>query len=126
MGILFEMVDDILVAILSGELDHHNSGAIRESIDRTFDTFQARHLILSFREVTFMDSSGVGLVMGRYNKTAKKQGRLSIVGCSDYIDRIFDMAAVYTIAKRYPDTVAAIRELREERKEESLWNTSIK
>lgn len=126
MGITFEMIDDILIAVLSGELDHHTSGEIRESIDRTFDTFRARHLILSFREVTFMDSSGIGLVMGRFNKTREKKGRLSVVGCSDYIDRIFDMAAIYTIAKRYPAAEDAIRELKKEGEEESHWNTSTR
>ncbi|MDD2215189.1 MAG: anti-sigma factor antagonist, partial [Eubacteriales bacterium] len=95
MGITFEMIEDILIAVLSGELDHHSSGEIRETIDRTFDTFQAKHLVLSFRGVTFMDSAGVGVVMGRFNKVREKKGRLAVVECSEYINRIFDMAAIY-------------------------------
>ncbi len=114
MSVTYEMIDDILIAILSGELDHHTIKEIRKSIDRTFDTFYARHLILSFGKVSFMDSSGVGLVMGRYNKTKSKQGSLSVVGLSEHVDRVFDMAAIYTIAKRCQTVEDAIREIRTE------------
>ncbi|MDD3874670.1 MAG: anti-sigma factor antagonist [Eubacteriales bacterium] len=126
MGITFEMIEDILIAVLSGELDHHSSGEIRETIDRTFDTFQAKHLVLSFRGVTFMDSAGVGVVMGRFNKVREKKGRLAVVECSEYINRIFDMAAIYTIAKYFPTSAEAIRALQEQEEEGVLWNTPTK
>ncbi|NLY71907.1 MAG: anti-sigma factor antagonist [Clostridiales bacterium] len=117
MGITFEMIDDILIAILSGELDHHTSLEIREEIDHTFDTFQANNLILSFEKVTFMDSAGIGVVMGRYNKVRTKNGKLALTGCNHYIDRILDMAGIYTIAKCYPSINEAISALREEKGE---------
>ncbi len=117
MGITFEMIDDILIAVLSGELDHHSSLEIREEIDHTFDAFQANNLILSFEKVTFMDSAGVGVIMGRYNKVRSKNGKLVLSGCSEYIDRILDMAGIYTIAKCYPSTKEAIKALRREKGE---------
>ena len=40
------MIDDILISVLSGELDHHSSSEIRENIDQTYDVFQAKHIIL--------------------------------------------------------------------------------
>lgn len=66
MGIIFEMIDDILIAVLSGEMDHHSSGETRETIDRTFDTFQATDLVLSFGGVTFMDSAGIFTIVENY------------------------------------------------------------
>lgn len=101
MGIAFEMIDEILIAVLSGELDHHSSGETRETIDRTFSTFHARDLVLSFEGVTFMDSAGVGVVMGRYNKVKEKNGSLAVTNCSDYCERILEMAGIFTIAEKY-------------------------
>lgn len=117
MGITFEMIDDILIAFLSGELDHHSSGEIRETIDHTFDTFQANDIILSFDGVTFMDSAGIGVVMGRFNKVRERKGRLAVVGCNEYIDRILDLAGIYTIAKSFSSTEYAIKALRKEGEE---------
>lgn len=113
MGITFEMIDDILIAVLAGELDHHSSGETRETIDRTFDTFRATDLVLSFEGVTFMDSAGVGVVMGRYNKVKEKNGRLAIAQCSAYCFRILEMAGIFTIAKGYSTAAEAIEAFRE-------------
>jgi stage II sporulation protein AA (anti-sigma F factor antagonist) len=68
MQIEFEMTDDIMIVNLDGELDHHYSSVIREEIDKTIDTFHTKHLIFNFEKVSFMDSSGIGVIMGRYNK----------------------------------------------------------
>jgi stage II sporulation protein AA (anti-sigma F factor antagonist) len=111
MEIRFEMIDDILISILSGELDHHSSGEIRENIDETFRVFNAKHMVLSFKELTFMDSSGVGLIMGRYNKVREKKGRIAIVGCNEHILRILELAGIYTIARCYPDLKEALTAL---------------
>lgn len=113
MGITFEMIDDILIAVLSGEMDHHSSGETRETIDRTFDTFQATDLVLSFGGVTFMDSAGVGVVMGRYNKVREKNGKLVITNCSEYCFRILEMAGIFTIVENYQTSEEAIQVLHE-------------
>lgn len=100
MQIEFEMTDDILISNLDGELDHHTSAIIREEIDKTIDAFHSKHLIFNFKKVTFMDSSGIGVIMGRYNKILQLGGKLVITGCNEYIDRILGMAGIYTIADR--------------------------
>lgn len=121
MEITFEMIDDILIVVLSGELDHHSSEETRDNIDRTYDTFQAKHIILSFEGVTFMDSSGVGLIMGRYNKTRERKGKIAVVGCSEYITRILDLAGIYTIARCFVSREEAVAALHE-RGEGEIWN----
>ena len=55
-----------LTAWLSGELDHHAAGTIREQVDHAVERYHPRELTLDFSGVGFMDSSGIGLVMGRY------------------------------------------------------------
>ena len=111
MQVEFEMTDDILIANLDGELDHHTSAVVREEIDKTVDAFHSKHLIFNFEKVTFMDSSGIGVVMGRYNKITHLGGRLIITGCNEYIDRILDMAGIYTIASRIKNVPESIKNI---------------
>ncbi|HWQ77377.1 MAG TPA: anti-sigma factor antagonist [Anaerovoracaceae bacterium] len=118
MQIEFEMIDDILIANLDGELDHHTSSVIREEIDKTVDAFHSKHLIFNFGKVAFMDSSGIGVIMGRYNKISQLGGRLVITGCNEYIDRILDMAGIYTIADRVKTVTDSIEKLVSETKDE--------
>lgn len=108
MRLDFQMTDDILIASACGELDHHSAGIVRDEIDETMEAFHCRHLILDFQKVTFMDSSGIGVVLGRYNKVTKKGGRLFVAGCSDYIEKILYMAGVFTIVDRQKSTEDAI------------------
>ena len=118
MQIEFDMTDNILIANLDGELDHHSSAIVREEIDKTVDAFCSKHLIFNFEKVTFMDSSGIGVIMGRYNKISHLEGRLIITGCSEYIDRILDMAGIYTIATRMSSAAAANELIKSEINEE--------
>ena len=118
MQIDFEMTDDILIADLDGELDHHTSAVIREEIDKTVDAVHSKHLIFNFEKVTFMDSSGIGVIMGRYNKISQLGGRLVITGCNEYIDRILDMAGIYTIAERLQTVAESIGKLESETNDE--------
>lgn len=75
--------DKSLTVFLSGEIDHHNAGLLRESTDKSIIKEQPRELILDFSDVTFMDSSGVGFVMGRY-KTALSLGcKTAVTGLKD-------------------------------------------
>lgn len=114
MQIGFQMTDDILVASVCGELDHHSAAIVREEIDSTMDAFQCRNLVLNFREMTFMDSSGIGMVMGRYNKVKGKQGELLLAGCSGYVEKILSMAGIFSLVSKEADAEAAIGVLKQQ------------
>lgn len=122
MQIEFEMTDDILIADLDGELDHHTSVHIREEIDRTMEAFCSKHLIFNFEKVSFMDSSGIGVILGRYNKISAQDGRMMITGCNEYIDRILDMSGIYTIAGREKTISASIEAIESEMKKKEYEN----
>ena len=96
----FQVTDDILIAVAYGEMDHHTAAKLREEIDEAMQAFHCRHLVLDMKRVAFMDSSGIGVVLGRYKKIRKKGGRLYITGCSDYIERILHMAGVFSVAEK--------------------------
>ena len=62
------MTDDTLTAELDGEIDHHTAKNFREQIDLEIDTQTPKTLILDFSDITFMDSSGIGLIMADIKK----------------------------------------------------------
>ncbi len=70
-------------ALLSGEIDHHTAAAMRADIDAAAVAQQPKILRLDFEDVTFMDSSAVGLVMGRYRLLQGWQGRLEVTNLSE-------------------------------------------
>ncbi|WP_130863477.1 STAS domain-containing protein [Bacilliculturomica massiliensis] len=118
MRILNEMTDDILIARLEGELDHHSAAEVRSAIDETLDAFCGRHLIFCFEKVSFMDSAGIGVVMGRYNKVRENGGMVFVTDCSEYVERILSMAGIFTIAGYCRTAEEAIAQCRKITREE--------
>ena len=96
----FQVTDDILIAVTYGELDHHTAAKLRDEIDEAMTAFKCRHLVLDLKRVSFMDSSGIGVVFGRYKKVKKMGGTLFLTGCSDYIEKILHMAGVFTVIEK--------------------------
>ncbi len=83
-----------LVARLNGELDHHIADSVREEIDRELERTGAVNVAFDFRHVTFMDSSGIGVVMGRYRKVTALGGRVAVFGASEAVKRIMRMSGL--------------------------------
>lgn len=79
---------------LSGELDHHAARSLREQVDAAVERSVATVLRLDFAGVTFMDSSGIGLIMGRYRLMTARGGRLLVVGASERLLRVMKLAGL--------------------------------
>ena len=84
----------VLRAAISGEVDHHRARAIMEELSRQIDLELPRSLTLDLEGVTFMDSSGIGLIMGRYRLMQLAGGRLSVTGTSERIQKIMRLAGL--------------------------------
>lgn len=78
MDVKLEKQDSTLTVCLRGEIDHHAAGGLREQIDAAITNGNVLHLILDFKEVSFMDSSGVGLILGRYKRMCARGGSLQV------------------------------------------------
>lgn len=100
MKVIFEEKNKLLLVRLSGEIDHHFASEVRDKIDKAIEAYRRQNLALDFQGVTFMDSSGIGVVMGRYNKIKDLGGITYVTGCNPYVDRILEMAGIYTIVKK--------------------------
>ena len=93
MQIVFETNGTTLVAKLSGELDHHSASGIREKVDLKLTSGIYHSLILDFEEVTFMDSSGIGVIMGRVKNMALSGGTVSVANPNGNVEKILDVLA---------------------------------
>lgn len=73
MNIIYDLSEKALTVKLCGEIDHHGAKQAREEIDKAIRKSEPQKLIMDMSSITFCDSSGLGLIMGRY-KTVKEHG----------------------------------------------------
>ncbi|MCL2215485.1 MAG: anti-sigma F factor antagonist [Defluviitaleaceae bacterium] len=97
MGLQIDIQNRVLVANLSGEMDHHQTERMRAQIDAAFEKSSCRHILLNMAEITFMDSSGIGLIIGRYKNAEKRGGKLALAEMSDPIARLFEISGLAKI-----------------------------
>ncbi len=97
MDTTFSLRGSTLTAELAGEIDHHCCDRIRNDIDSQIGLYEAKHLILDFSKVTFMDSSGIGMVLGRYKKMKERGGTVTIRGAGRLVKQILDMSGVFSL-----------------------------
>lgn len=89
-----EFENNVLTAYLDGEIDHDVAAKIRMRVDSAAQSLRPKILCLDFGGVSFMDSSGVGLVMGRYRQMKLLGGSLRVVNIPDGIYRIFAISGI--------------------------------
>lgn len=89
-----EYKNNMLTAYIDGEIDHDTAAKIRVSIDGAVQSLKPRLLTLDFSSVSFMDSSGVGLVMGRFRQMKLVGGELRVTNIPDRLYRIFAMSGL--------------------------------
>ena len=89
-----------LTVRLDGELDHDRVGPIRAELDALISDPKVKHLVLDMGGVSFMDSSAIGLVIGRYKALSRRGGRVSVARTAPRVDRIFEMAGLYSIIEK--------------------------
>lgn len=95
---------DVLVIGLPKEVDHHSSRGMKETASTCIKNGHIRYVIFDFCKTDFMDSSGIGVLLGQYRLMKAVHGDVAVCGVDKRIDRILDMSGVYQIARRY-DTI---------------------
>ena len=98
MAVEIKVNGEVVTAYLKGELDHHTAREMREAIDNAVELNMPTLLVLDFRDISFMDSSGIGLVMGRYRTLAKSGAQLHIAGASPQIYKVMKLAGIERLA----------------------------
>ena len=90
----YEQLQSTLVLRLPTEIDHHSSKEIREKTEGYLREGEIRHLVFDFSRTTFMDSSGIGAILGRYKRMRERGGSVTIYGADPQIRRILRIAGV--------------------------------
>ena len=88
-----------IIFALGGEIDHHNAAGLRYEIDELIMNERPHILTFDFTNVKFMDSSGIGLVLGRHRILLAMGGSVEIIGASNEIERLFKMSGVDKIVR---------------------------
>ena len=85
---------DRLIVRLAGELDHYCAQSIRRDLDKLISDPAVRLLILDFTTLQFMDSSGIGVILGRYRQMRDRGGQVGVIHMNPHIQRIFRMSGM--------------------------------
>lgn len=95
----FEMKDNVLIIRLDGELDHHEASHLKEEWQKKMIQFRANDVVLNVENITFMDSSGIGVILGRYKEITAVGGELVICSINPAIERLFQLSGLFKIIR---------------------------
>ena len=110
MDYIYMVSEDCLIISLSAELDHHLADEMREVIDNVIDNRGVRNIIFDFGKIGFMDSAGIGLIMGRFKKI-RDIGKIYIAGANESIQRILLISGLHKIVETYADVNQAVKSI---------------
>ena len=106
-----EPIGNVLCVRLSGELDHHTSDSVRQQVSFAIEKHGIKHLVLNLEQLSFMDSSGLGIILGRYKQIKQAGGEMAICGISPSIERLFSMSGLLKIVRLEPSEQFALKRL---------------
>ncbi len=95
-----------LVVKVDGEIDHHSCEQIRKETDYAIQKNAPKKLTFDFQNVNFMDSSGIGLIIGRYKYLLRIGGETEIIHVKREVKRILDMSGIFKIIPIYEEVTA--------------------
>ena len=90
----FQVIDHCLVVKLPEEIDHHRAGYLCEQADRYIVKEKVEHVVFDFEKTRFMDSSGIGIIMGRYKKKSCFGGKVYAIHTDRQVKRILYLAGL--------------------------------
>ncbi len=112
-GTTYDVCGRCLIIRLQEELDHHNAIRIKDVADRLIDRNNIKHIIFDFSGAGFMDSAGIGVIMGRYRKVIFIGGKTAVTNVNSTVDRIFRISGLYKIIEKYDTVEAALSIIKE-------------
>ncbi len=86
-----------LIVKIDGDIDHHVSSQIKEKVEREFEFSNTENIIFDFSNVNFMDSSGIGMIIGRYKMLQKTGGKIYITNVKPQLESIIEISGLRKI-----------------------------
>jgi len=90
-------IQDQVTVVLAGELDHYTASQIRTQLDDILQDPRITHLVLDLENLTFMDSSGIGVLLGRLRTLQLRGGRLSVQNMQPPIAKLFQLSGMQRV-----------------------------
>lgn len=109
MGISSEYKEGALLVKITGDFDMAEADTIRSHIDEKIDEGRVRNVVLDLKEVEFIDSSGLGVIIGRYKRLRLLDGKMAIVGARPPVARILELSGIKKIIDCYELEDEALR-----------------
>jgi stage II sporulation protein AA (anti-sigma F factor antagonist) len=97
-----------LIVSIIGELDHHAAELLRQKVDGEIIKSINKNIVFDFTKVSFMDSSGIGVILGRYKNILNLRGKAAIVNANPQIIKIFEMSGILKIIPVYDNIDTAV------------------
>ena len=93
----FDELDNCLYIQITEEIDHHSTQIIRRKMDNEITRFLPRKVIFDFSNVAFMDSAGIGMLLGRYKVIKMLGGQLELMNVNKQIEKVFEISGILKI-----------------------------
>ena len=97
MNVNYEEKDKLLILEITEEIDHHTSEKIRRKADYEITRYMPRKVIFDFSNVQFMDSAGIGMILGRYKMMKMLGGSVEMKNVPTSLKKIFEMSGITKI-----------------------------
>ncbi|MCA1022734.1 anti-sigma F factor antagonist [Halobacillus litoralis] len=107
----FAVRENVLIVRLNGELDHHETGYLREAWQKQLENKAVDHVIVNLEKLSFMDSSGLGVMLGRYKEVQAKGNVMVVCSVSPEVKRLFEMSGLFKIMQLMDNESAALESL---------------
>lgn len=102
MDLVFEKKNNTLCVSIKGELDLHTADELRTQIDSYLNNYDSlQNLLMDLQGIEFIDSSGLGVILGRYKLLKKRGGRLGAVSVSPQVRKIFELSGMLKLIGVY-------------------------
>lgn len=103
------IANNALVVKFIGDVDNLVSEGYKNKLETIINENKYKKVIMDFSSVTFIDSSGLGLILGRYNQLKKFNGSLYMTGVNKQAEKIFNIAGIWTIMERFDSLEQALK-----------------
>lgn len=114
MKITHTLARNTIIFTLEGELDQHTSASVREAMETEWEKKLVSQVILNMQNVTFMDSSGLGVILGRYKQINNANGKFVICCVNRQVEKVVELSGLKEIIDFYDTELAALQALGEE------------
>lgn len=106
MDVKYLNLEKTLIFKISEEIDHHTTEKMRRRADYEIERHIPRKVIFDFNNVSFMDSAGIGMLLGRYKNTVMLGGKVEIVNVNKNIKKILEMSGILKIIPIREENIA--------------------